>query len=200
MLTEVIQSEPELFNAEETGYILRYHRDLSGTYRHTSHPCNHSISSIDREKFLFVRLCLRKHQWIRLSDLKYGGELGTQTEIAAVAEQLCSRNENGPVPGPSLLLPKPKPQAKGKAPEVIDLTGGDDGDTSKPGPLTSVVTPFEPAPHPKLEDPAIPDYSVFAHGESMATDEELLGCLRLEELKDLAKTLKIQHTKIKVRL
>lgn len=143
---------------------------------------------------------MRKHQWIRLSDLKYGGELGTQTEIAAVAEQLCSRNENGPVPGPSSVPPRPKPPAKGKAPEVIDLTGGDDGDTSKPGPLPNLEAPLQPAPLPKLEDPAIPDYSVFAHGDSMATEKELLECLRREELKDLAKTLKIWHPKTKVRL
>lgn len=200
MLTEVVQSEPGLFSAEELAYILRYHTDLSGTYRHTSHPYSHSVFSIEEEKFLFVRLCLRKHQWIRLSDLKYGGELGTQTEIEAVAKRLCSRNENGPVPGPSSLPPRPKPQAKGKAPEIVDLTGGDNGDISRPRPLPNLETPLELAPLPEWEDPAIPDYSVFAHGESMATEKELLECLRLEELKDLAKTLKIRHTKTKVRL
>lgn len=34
MLGEVVQSEPNLFDAEELGYILRYHTKLSGAHRH----------------------------------------------------------------------------------------------------------------------------------------------------------------------
>lgn len=110
-------------------------------------------------------------------------------------KELCSRNENKPSSGPSAL--PPKLPVKGKGPEVIDLTGADGGDISKPGPIPKST---EPISFQDAKDPAIPDYSVFAHGEAMATEKELLECLRSEELKDLAKTLKMRLSKNKVRL
>ena len=74
-----------------------------------------------------------------------------------------------------------KPNVQQTGPEVIDLTVDEEDEVQgKPGKAVQQDQP----PKPGLE--------VFAQDESHATLHDLLECLRTEELKDLAKQMKVK--------
>ncbi|KIP06053.1 hypothetical protein PHLGIDRAFT_128521 [Phlebiopsis gigantea 11061_1 CR5-6] len=122
--------------------------------------------------YLLVRLCLRKSgQWIRLTDLKYQRELGAEGVLNAL-RALCSKAHKPLFQGDI----KPKIEEE----EIVDLTTGRGVDE-------------EYASEAEVEDtPPEPDYSFFARDESDASLEELLSCLRADELKDLAKQMRLK--------
>ncbi|KAF9817812.1 hypothetical protein IEO21_03154 [Rhodonia placenta] len=124
-------------------------------------------------RYLLIRLCLRKADtWFRLNKLKYERELGDK--IKSAIHELCG-----------LHNPSPKEiKIKVEEPEVIDLV--DERERPQAGP--SRLPKQEPQPC-KLEGP---DYSTFALDESHADLRELLECLGLDELKNIAKQMKLK--------
>ena len=166
----------------------------------TNHVCR-SISClspplcvhIDAAKYLLIRLCLRKSgKWHRLDSLKYQHELGE--EIATALETLCVY--------PRQCLTEER-NIKQEEREIIDLTL-DEIDTMKP--------PFPPSEQPmaeagpssiKIEDLSLSeqpcgDLSFFVQDHTHAYLSELLECLSLEELRRLAKDMKIRSFSLNV--
>jgi Fanconi-associated nuclease 1 len=78
--------------------------------------------------------------------------------------------------------------------EVIDLTA-DDNDTTEMGSSNQVTPELQPDPEVEhvLHELA-PNLTVFAYDERDMTFHELLTCLTLDELKSLAKQLKLKTT------
>lgn len=101
---------------------------------------------------------------------------------------------------PTLPAPieEPKQHAEGskqQGPETIDLTMDEECEQPQAGP--SRLSPaYEPLTPPSSSAPSstpgVPDYSVFADDEEQASPFELLDCLRIEELEELAKQLKLK--------
>lgn len=147
-------------------------------------PCVHHV---DAAKYLLIRLCLRKSgKWHRLSSLKYQHELGE--EMGTALETLCIY--------PKQCLTEERPVEQEKR-EVIDLTL-DEIDTMKPSfPLFEHPMAEAGPSSIKIEDLSLSeqscgDLSFFAQDHTHAELTELLECLSLEELKRLAKDMKIR--------
>jgi Fanconi-associated nuclease 1 len=145
---------------------------------------------IDAAKYLLIRLCLRKSgKWHRLNSLKYQHELGE--EIATALETLCI------YPKQCLAEGHPIKQIKQEEREIIDLTL-DEIDTSEPSFPLSEQSMAEAGPSSiKLEDLSLSeqpcgDLSFFAQDHTHAELSELLECLSLEELRRMAKDMKIR--------
>jgi len=141
----------------------------------------------DSAKYLLIRLCLRKPgKWHRLSSLKYQRDLGEN--ITTGLEMLCACPTR-----PSVEEHVTKQEER----EVIDLTLDEmePESTVKPPPAPYLETVEAGPSSIKLED--IPeescgDLSFFAQDETHAELHELLECLSMEELKQLAKDMKIK--------
>ena len=128
----------------------------------------------DDARYLLIRLCLRKtDQWIKLSDLKYQRELGAEGVLNAL-RVLCSK------PPIRLVQEDIKPKIEE---ETIDLTA-----------LVDVNEEYTL----EVEAETTPDYSFFARDESDASLEELLSCLRSDDLKDLVKQMRLKPRDNKV--
>lgn len=147
---------------------------------------------IDAAKYLLIRLCLRKSgKWHRLNSLKYQHELGE--EIATALETLCIY--------PKQCLTEGHP-IKQEEREIIDLTL-DEIDTTEPSfPLSQSTAEAGPSSI-KLEDLSLSeqpcgDLSFFAQDHTHAELSELLGCLSLEELRRVAKDMKIRGFSLNV--
>ncbi|KAI0053972.1 hypothetical protein FA95DRAFT_1551753 [Auriscalpium vulgare] len=170
MLTAVLQHEQHLLHDEEIKFFCR-------------------LEKLKYEaKYLLIRLCLRKSgKWLRFSSLKYQSEIGATLEEAL---QALSANSN--------------PEVKQEEPEVVDLTFDDDDEYSSVAPPRHPVKKeeiSEPQAGPssmKLEDHALADQcgdlSFFVHDHVHASMPELLGCLRTDELKSLARDMKVNTT------
>ena len=148
---------------------------------------------IDAAKYLLIRLCLRKSgKWHRFNSLKYQHELGE--EIATALETLCVYSRQHLTEGRPI---------KQEEHEIIDLTL-DEIDTMEP--------PFPPSAQPmaeagpssiKIEDLSLSehpcgDLSFFAQDHTHAELSELLECLNLEELRRLAKDMKVRGFNLNV--
>ena len=130
-------------------------------------------------KYLLVRLCLRKtEKWHRLSSLKYESELG-DTILPALRELCGTAKRKGK---------QPEVKVKVEEPEIIDLTMDDEDDQPVAGPSTQRLLSPEilPPPPAKLE--------FLAEDSGEASLRELLECLSLPELKEVAVTMKVKHT------
>ena len=148
---------------------------------------------IDAAKYLLIRLCLRKSgKWHRLNSLRYQHELGE--EIATALETLCVY--------PRQYLTEEHP-IKQEEREIIDLTL-DEIDTIKPSSPLPELSAAEAGPSSiKIEDlflSKLPcgDLSFFAQDHTHAELSELLECLSLEELRRLAKVMKIRSLSLNV--
>ena len=142
---------------------------------------------IDAAKYLLIRLCLRKSgKWHRLNSLKYQHELGE--DIATALETLCIY--------PKQCLTEGHP-IKQEEREIIDLTL-DEIDTTEPSLPLSDQSMAEAGPSSiRLEDVSLSeqpcgDLSFFAQDHTHAELSELLECLSLEELRRVAKDMKIR--------
>lgn len=149
---------------------------------------------VDPAKYLLTRLCLRKPgKWHRLSSLRYQHELGEN--IMAILEMLC-------------VSSKPNTtehcEIKQEEQEIIDLTlhEMDLQDAMKPPQAPLLEPKVEAGPSSiKIEDiPEQPceDLSFFAQDHTYAGLPELLNCLSLEELRQLAKDMKIRKPSVNV--
>ena len=150
-------------------------------------------ANIDAAKYLLIRLCLRKSgKWHRLNSLKYqhelGGEIATALETLCVYPRQCSTDER-PI--------------KQEEREIIDLTL-DDIDTIKPSFPLLEQSMTEAGPSSiKIEDLSLSeqpcgDLSFFAQDHTHAELSELLECLTLEELRRVAKDMKIRGFSLNV--
>lgn len=106
---------------------------------------------LDEAKYLFIRLCLRDPQWIRLSLLKYQSEIGDKIPKAML--KLCVKNE-----------------------EAGELEG-----KSRDNPYSATFN--------SSSDASNRDYSFLAEDESGAELRDLLECLTVAELKQIAKAM-----------
>ncbi|KAI0282107.1 VRR-NUC domain-containing protein [Russula aff. rugulosa BPL654] len=169
MLTSVLKYESHLLHSSEIDFISRLNLLPYAA------------------KYLLIRLCLRKSgKWHRFDSLKYQHELGE--EIATALETLCvyprqCLAEEGPI--------------KQEEREIIDLTL-DEIETIKPSFPPSEQSTAEAGPSSiKIEDLSLSeqpcgDLSFFAQDHTHAELSELLECLSLEELRRLAKDMKIR--------
>ncbi|KAF8503697.1 VRR-NUC domain-containing protein [Russula emetica] len=169
MLTSVFKYESHLLHPSEIDFIARMNLLPYAA------------------KYLLIRLCLRKSgKWHRLNSLKYQHELGE--EIAPALETLCVYSRQ--------YLTEERP-IKQEEREIIDLTL-DELDTMKPSFHLSEQSMTEAGPSSiKIEDLSLSeqpcgDLSFFAQDHTHAELSELLECLNLEELRRLAKDMKIR--------
>jgi hypothetical protein len=149
---------------------------------------------VDAAKYLLIRLCLRKSgKWHRLNSLKYQHELGE--EIAPALKTLCVH--------PRQYSTEERP-IKQEEREIIDLTLDDEIDTIKPSSPFTEQSIAEAGPSSiKIEDLSLSekpcgDLSFFAQDHTHAELSELLECLSLEELRLLAKDMKIRSFSLNV--
>ncbi|KAI0034023.1 VRR-NUC domain-containing protein [Vararia minispora EC-137] len=168
-LIAVLEYERHLFNQPEIDFLKMYN--------------NLHYSS----KYILVRLCLRSHRWLRRSKLDaYRTELGNDFEHAI--QSLCK------LPYLPDLAKKPnskEPQVKPEGPQISALTLNfeeekDVKPNTRPYPLGDM--------HPSLvslSSPSEPDLSFFLEGAKDASMKELLHCLTVDELKDVAKKFQV---------
>jgi len=149
---------------------------------------------VDPAKYLLTRLCLRKPgKWHRLSSLRYQHELGEN--IMAILEMLCVSSKPNITEHHAI---------KQEEQEIIDLTlhEMDLQDAMKPLPAPLEQPKAEAGPSSiKIEDiseQSCGDLSFFAQDHTYAELPELLNCLSLEELRQLAKDMKIRKPCVNV--
>jgi Fanconi-associated nuclease 1 len=148
----------------------------------------------DSAKYLLIRLCLRKPgKWHRLNSLRYQQELGE--EITTALETLCVYPKQCPAEEHAI---------KQEEREIIDLTLDEmnmQSTTKSPPPLWEQPKAEAGPSSIKIEDISeqpCGDLSYFAQDHTHAELPELLECLSLEELRQLAKDMKIRSASLNV--
>lgn len=168
---------------------------------------------------LFMRLYLRKHQWVRINGLKYERDI---KDLEGAVRELCARQgeveavevkselkadhvevkgeieDSKPVASTSKqtieVLELSSDEEEDVKPKQIDLTLSDTDDDEKPIPTPAKKrSPTPPPPPPIPEQATEPDYSALAHDTSwLSTAEptELFKLLSLEEIITLGKKMK----------
>lgn len=124
-----------------------------------------------------VKLLLRKQEtWHRLDTLKYESELGSVSAIVAAIDELCQ------------LGPKPPDSKKEEAEEqeIVDLLM-DESVANLQTELDKPASVDAEAPEPSENRPL-----ALARSEREMDLKSLLDCLRLDELKAVAKQLKLK--------
>ncbi|KAG8217794.1 putative fanconi-associated nuclease 1 [Butyriboletus roseoflavus] len=141
----------------------------------------------DNARFLMVKLLLRKQEtWHRLDTLKYEGELGSVSAIVEAIDELCQVS-----PGASDVVEKEGSEEQG----IVDLTIGE-----------SVANLQQEQDKPALADVGVSELSsenrplALARSEREMDLKSLLECLRVDELKDVAKQLKLKTNQKKDHL
>ena len=139
-------------------------------------------------------------KWYRLDQLKYVAELGTEGIVEAMKE-LCGALGSGTNSRKSISA-KSSQASSQSLKGVIDLMSDDEDHIILPGAETST-----PSVSSQRHAPPIPASSSgsglldhYAEDESRASLSELLKCLNVDELKSLAKTLKLSNTLTTVRV
>ncbi|KAI9466069.1 VRR-NUC domain-containing protein [Lactarius psammicola] len=193
----------EFDEKRQSMYIEVLDEMLAAILKHESHLLHSSELDFIRRlnllpypaRYLFIRLCLRKPgKWHRLSTLRYQHELGENIKVAL--DTLCAAANQHP---------SKEPVIKHEEREIIDLTLDDIQSQDAMG-HPAALPPYhnaEAGPSSiKIEDIKIEDalqqscedLSFFARDHSHAELTELLECLTLDELKQLAKDMKIKKT------
>lgn len=180
--------------------------------------------SPDESKFLLFRLLFRKpDQWFRLDKLNYVKELGSLEAVQSALVGLCEAcRSNSDTPAEredrkastSSEYDWMKEQT-----EIIDLTLDEDEIEIDVKFSKSSGPPSLDAPSEQLHPPstikenassdccssgsvtgkATDELDLFIQDEQYATLEDLIACLNVEEMKVMAKTLKITKVNLKVR-
>lgn len=126
-----------------------------------------------------VKLLLRKQEtWHRLDTLKYEGELGSVSAIVEAIDELCQVG-----PETSDVVEKEEPEEQG----IVDATMGE-----------SVANPQQEQDKLASVDAGAPEFSSENRPPALARNERemdlksLLECLRVDELKAVAKQLKLK--------
>ncbi|KIJ16849.1 hypothetical protein PAXINDRAFT_98635 [Paxillus involutus ATCC 200175] len=177
MLGTVVKEEPHLFSDEEIKFF--------DTFAQLSYNA----------RFLLVKLLLRKQDtWHRLDTLKYQDELGSVSAIVDAINELCQVS-------PESLNDVEEEEEEEQ--EVIDLTMDDNSDTfsamddKQEGDQLALMDtdcPVEAGPSGTSSEPRI---LPLAWSEGEMDLETLLYCLRIDELKVIAKQMlhKTNHKK-----
>ncbi|KAH7921382.1 hypothetical protein BV22DRAFT_1198248 [Leucogyrophana mollusca] len=176
MIATVIKYDEHLLSPEEIDQFAAYN-NLSGN-----------------AKFLMVKLLLRKPDtWYRLESLNYGTQMGGIEGLVNAIEELCRST-----PDPLGALMQEELQIKEEEQEVIDLTL-DDEDELPQEPVNPPPEPQEPqaAPPPfdvlpKGEEETVPEAIILAEDETIMDLRSLLECLKVDELKVIAKQWKLK--------
>ncbi|KAL5511287.1 hypothetical protein ACEPAH_4503 [Sanghuangporus vaninii] len=180
MVRTVLENESFLFSEEELSFFTAY-STLSYNAR-----------------YLLARLLVRKTgKWYRFDQLKYVAELGMEGIMEAVKE-LCGTLGSGPDSQKS-TSPKSSQSSKRslKTRNVIDLISDDEDHIILPEAEASTDPSLSQAysnvsgSKPGFFGSGLLDY--YAEDESRASLSELLKCLNVDELKSLAKTLKLSN-------
>ena len=142
-------------------------------------------------------------KWYRLSQLKYVSELGEDGILLAI-EELCGKlgsgsKDNPPVPlraSPEIRRPLALNQCKK---ETIDLLSDDEiaSDEVHSQERCLCTQPNEASSSQQTNQNAL---NYYAEDESGANLQELLKCLTVEELKAVARTLKLPNGLVTVSL
>lgn len=185
MLSTIVADEGLLFDLAELTCFERYAK-LSCAFLHLPLVLlARAHYRKDGARYLLIRLCLRKtDQWIKLGDLKYQRELG-QAGILDAVRELC---RNPLAEARAKAQADFKPKVEPKEVDIHDLTMDND----------ELRMAKDPSPAAQ-EEQARPDYTYFARDESQASLEELLDCLRLDDLKDLVRQMRLKTKDNKVR-
>lgn len=150
----------------------------------------------DAAKFLLVRLCLRKaDKWFRLNDLKakYFRELG-ENILKAIEELVgnqepeyivVSDDEETPAEA-KVKLEGSHVKLETKVEEVAVSIAFDAGGSS------IKLEPPQAGPSTRPNDS---DRVLLVDGDDSISDRELLECLNVDELRDLAKSMKVKFKK-----
>lgn len=126
-----------------------------------------------------VKLLLRKQDtWHRLDNLKYEDELGSVPAIVNAIDELCQMGSET-----SDVVKEEEPEEQ----EVADFTTGKDG-TSLQQEQNKPASVDAKAPQPSSENRPL----ALARSEREMDLRSLLECLRLDELKAVAKQLKLK--------
>jgi len=158
---------------------------------------------LDDAQYLLIRLCLRKSgKWQRLSSLKYRSELGSKLESAV--KKLClTTNTTFSQSYPSEVdeVGPVKTIVKKEEEDAVDIIfNHEQFNGTKVGtiaerehvvPAASIAGPSSV----KLEDlKQTPDENLtfFAEDHTHASLSDMLDCLTIDELKNLAKQMKIK--------
>ncbi|KAL4077221.1 VRR-NUC domain-containing protein [Scleroderma yunnanense] len=169
MLSTVLQSESHLFEEEEI--------DLFAKYAHLSYNA----------RLLVTRLLLRKPgTWYRLDNLRYEDDLGSPDAIIAAINEIC-----GGCSGSSDAM-----QDLEEEREVINLTLGDElSQSTKPtseleGVQKSMA--LDNSGDSEASDTAPGRKPILAENENEMDLEALLDCLKIDELKFIAKQFQLK--------
>ncbi|KAH9001406.1 hypothetical protein EDB92DRAFT_1964438 [Lactarius akahatsu] len=190
--------DEDVDDKRQSMYIQLLDEMLAAIIKHESHLLHsfeldfiHRLNMLPYSaRYLLIRLCLRKPgKWHRLSTLRYQHELGDDIKVAL--HTLCAAANQRPTEEPVI---------KQEEREVIDLTFDDtplQDAVGHPAVLPQYHNAEAGPSSIKIEDTSqqpCEELSFFAQDHSHAELLELLECLTLDELRQLAKDMKIKKT------
>ena len=163
----------------------------------------------DKARYLLARLLVRKTgKWYRLSQLKYVSELGPDGMVDAMRELCgtlgsCDKSQLSEPSGVSCASSQSERALNFE--NLVDLVSDDEDKIILPMSIPSSTKSLKSssvqsdpgAKTTKSEKKGLLEY--YAEDESRASLPELLKCLTVEELKNLAKTLKLPNVLTTVR-
>ncbi|KAG6335477.1 hypothetical protein ID866_3605 [Astraeus odoratus] len=170
MLSTALQCEPHLFNEEE---IISFSAFANLSYN---------------ARLLIVRLLLRKPaSWHRLDSLRYQEEMGGIGAIIAAIDEICKSNDD------SLDVKQDMKEER----EVVDLTLEEEFDRPRKEacPIMDVhasIGSVTPGVSTALDATPGSKSVILAENDDGMSLEALLGCLKKEELKSIAKELQLK--------
>ncbi|KAL5489948.1 hypothetical protein ACEPAI_4780 [Sanghuangporus weigelae] len=181
MVRAVLETESFLFSEEELSFFNAY---STLTYK---------------ARYLLARLLVRKTgKWYRFDQLKYVAELGMEGIMEAMKE-LCGILGSG-TDSQKSMSPKSSQSSKRslKTRNVVDLISDDEDHIILPEAEASIDSTFSQAYYSNISGTKSGSFCIglldyCAEDESHASLSELLKCLNVDELKSLAKTLKLSN-------
>jgi hypothetical protein len=170
---------------------------------------NQPILLIDNERYLISRLCSRKSpRWIRQSAMStYQSALGEDAFQSAVKSllQRTQQSKQTSSSTPSKKSPKKtrlpdKTSIKLEEPEIIDLTLDEDEDLNQSA-TKPIKLSEENIKPPVLFTTAMEqlNLSFFIETSDSAELDDLLGCLNVDELKDIMRKSRISIKGVSIR-
>ena len=159
----------------------------------------------DKARYLLARLLVRKTgKWYRVDQLKYVAELGAEGIVEAMKELCGTLSSNGGSQRSvsSQLSQTPAREEKVENANVVDLISNDEDGRreaaeraeSKQTVVSCSTSTSQSDDEQKLRTKSLDNRNLldyYAEDESRASLSDLLKCLTVEELKNLAKTLKL---------
>lgn len=193
MVNTVLKEESFLFTDEELDVLRSYSALSCASLLLCCFQNEIQCHMVDNARYLLVRLVLRKPgQWFRVDKLKYISELGEQGIQEAIVE-LCKfpnykPSASNPPRGKSV---PPTDKASQRDTEIIDLTLDSEDEEPVAGPSRPSTLKHTASEPISMSSQSTEKPSIFAVDESHATLDELVSCLNVDELKSIARLMKI---------